>query len=327
MIRFGIVGSNWITERFIKAGRQHADFTVTAVYSRTEKKAKEFAWKHQIENAFNSLEEMAQSSEIDAVYIATPNSLHCEQAVLFMNNSKHVLCEKPFAANKLEAEIMITAAKDNGVTLMEAMKSTLMPNFLAVKENLHKIGKIQSYFSTNCRLSPFYEQYKQGELPNLFNPKFAGGSLMDLGVYTIAPIVDLFGVPKAVDASGNVLDSGVDGNGQITLHYSNFKANVMFSCISESTLPTEIQGEDGTILVHHISSPKKAEILFSSGVAEDISEQEQFDPMYYEIEEFIDLIKSECLESPRNTWTNTMAVMEILDDARRQMGVDTVTTD
>lgn len=321
MIRFGIVGSNWITERFIKAGKQHQDFTVSAVYSRSENKAKEVAAKYNIENAFHNLDEMAQSSEVDAVYIATPNSLHCEQALVFMKNGKHVLCEKPFASNKAEAEKMIAAAKTNGVTLMEAMKSTLMPNFVAVKENLHKIGRIQSYFSTNCRLSPFYEQYKNGELPNLFNPKLAGGSLMDLGVYTIYPIVELFGVPESINASGNVLSSGVDGNGQITLDYNEFKANVMFSCITESTLPTEIQGEDGTLLIHHISSPKKAEILFSNGVKEDISEPEQFEPMYYEIKEFIESIQTNSLESPHNTWANTIATMEILDEARKQMGV------
>ncbi|WP_182103309.1 Gfo/Idh/MocA family protein [Niallia taxi] len=321
MIRFGIVGSNWITERFIKAGRQHEQFLVSAVYSRSKEKAQEFAKKQQIKHAFHNLDEMAASTEIDAVYIATPNSLHCEQAILFMNNKKHVICEKPFASNREEAEKMMAAAKNNGVSLMEAMKSTLMPNFLAVKENIHKIGKIQSYFSANCRLSPFYEQYKNGEMPNLFNPKLSGGALMDLGVYTVYPIVELFGAPKSIAAFGNLLSTGVDGNGQITLEYDGFRANVLFSCISESTLPTEIQGEAGTMLIHHISSPKKTEILIANGTTEDISESEQLEPMYYEIKEFIETIQSNTLESPRNTWAKTLLTMEILDEARRQMKV------
>ncbi|SEN53310.1 Predicted dehydrogenase [Terribacillus saccharophilus] len=321
MIKFGIVGTNWITERLIAAGKQHEDFNVTAVYSRSEEKGQAFTKKHQLPLAFTDINEMAKHDDIDAVYIASPNALHAEQSLLFMENGKHVLCEKPFASNSSEVLQMIRKAEEKGVVLMEAMKSTYMPNFLSVREHLHKIGPIRSYFSSSCRYSSFYDDLKNGSLPNLFNPALSGGALMDLGVYTIAPLVALFGRPTSIQTTGTILASGVDGQGHMLLDYEEVKASVMFSCITNSYLPTEIIGEKGTIVVHHISSPKKAEIHYPDGTSEDISRQQEYDPMYYEIAEFIQLIQTNKQQSSVNTWENSIITMEILEQARRQMGV------
>ena len=90
---------------------------------------------------------MAASDKVDAVYIATPNCCHAAQAILCMNHGKHVLCEKPFASNSLEVKRMIDAAKSNDVTLMEAMISTLNPNFLIAKEQMSRLGTIRRYFA------------------------------------------------------------------------------------------------------------------------------------------------------------------------------------
>ena len=99
MVKFGIVGTNWITEKLIDAGTMCEDFQLNAVYSRTEEKAKEFADKYKVENIYTDLLEMAKSGTIDAVYIATPNSLHYEQSKLFLENKIAVLCEKPIVSN------------------------------------------------------------------------------------------------------------------------------------------------------------------------------------------------------------------------------------
>lgn len=104
----------------MEAAKHVEDLSLTAVYSRTEEKAKEFANKYDVHTIFTNLEEMAASDDIDAVYIASPNSHHCRQAVLFLQNKKHVLCEKPMASNAAEVKEMIEAAKQNEVLLMEA---------------------------------------------------------------------------------------------------------------------------------------------------------------------------------------------------------------
>lgn len=105
---------------------------------------------------------MAVSQEIDAVYIATPNSYHAEQAILFLQNGKHVLCEKPLAVNATEVARMIQAAKDHNALLMVAMKSTLLPNFKVIQDNLHKIGSISRYFASYCQYSSRYDKFKEG---------------------------------------------------------------------------------------------------------------------------------------------------------------------
>jgi scyllo-inositol 2-dehydrogenase (NADP+) len=321
MIRFATIGTNWITEAFIEAARKVEDFTLTAVYSRTEEKAKEFAKKTGAERTFTNLEELAKSKDIDAVYIASPNSLHAEQAILLMNHGKHVLCEKPMASNTKEVRAMIDAARRNDVVLMEAMKSTLLPNFQAIREHLHKIGKIRRYFASYCQYSSRYDAYKQGTILNAFNPAFSNGSLMDIGVYCIYPMVVLFGKPHRLQAHSLKLDSGVDGEGSIIFDYGDMDAVVMYSKITNSYLPSEIQGEEGSILIDAIHTPTKVEIRYRDGRTEDITVPQEQPPMYYEAKEFIELIKSGKRESSINSHDHSLTTIELIEQARKQTGI------
>ncbi|MDM5225382.1 Gfo/Idh/MocA family oxidoreductase [Cytobacillus sp. NJ13] len=321
MVRFGLVGTNWITERFLKAALQAEDFQLAAVYSRTEEKAKEFAGKYGVERTFTDLKTMAASGEIDAVYIASPNSLHADQAVIFMENKVHVLCEKPIASNTKELQTMIAAARENSVLLMEALKSTFMPNFLAVKENLHKIGQVRRYFASFCQYSSRYDAYRQGTVLNAFNPDFSNGSLMDIGIYCVYPLVALFGKPEEIKAAGYMLESGVDGEGSLVLKYPGMDAVIMYSKITNSSLPAEIQGEEGNIVIDKISAPEKVELHYRNGEREDLTQDQLSDSMYYEAKEFIRLVQAGKTESDINSFANSMITMEIMEEARRQIGV------
>jgi scyllo-inositol 2-dehydrogenase (NADP+) len=321
MVRFGVVGTNWITESFIKGASHHNDFELAAVYSRTEDRAVEFANKFGVSTTFTDLEEMAQSNLLDAVYIASPNSLHVSQAITFMENGKHVLCEKAIASNSKELDMMIEIAKKHNVILMEAMKSTLMPNFKAVQENINKIGTVRRYFASYCQYSSRYDKYKEGTVLNAFNPKFSAGSLMDIGIYCVYPLVVMFGEPQSVQANGYVLESGVDGEGSLLLKYDGMDAVLMFSKITDSSVPSEIHGEDGNIRIDKISAPQKVELIYRDGTTEDVSREQISDDMYYEAEEFISLITEGKTESVNNSLENSRITMKILDEARRQMGV------
>ncbi|WP_210365838.1 Gfo/Idh/MocA family oxidoreductase [Bacillus sp. REN3] len=321
MVRFGVVGTNWITEEFIKGASHHSDFRLAAVYSRTVERAAEFAGKYGVDAAFADLEEMAKSAVIDAVYIASPNSLHARQAIIFMKNGKHVLCEKAIAANGRELEEMARTAEKHGVLLMEAMKSTLLPNFKAIQDNLDKIGTIRRYFASFCQYSSRYDAYKNGVILNAFNPEFAGGSLMDIGIYCVYPLVILFGEPDTVQANGYLLESGVDGEGSLLLKYGGMDAVIMFSKITDSSLPSEIHGEKGNIRIDRISNPQKVELIHRGGRTEELTREQMADNMYYEAEEFIRLIKEGKTESSNNSLENSRITMKILDEARRQMGV------
>jgi predicted dehydrogenase len=321
MIRFATIGTNWITEAFIEAARKVEDFALTAVYSRTEEKAKEFATKTGAERTFTNLQELAKSKDIDAVYIASPNSLHAEQAILLMNHGKHVLCEKPMASNTKEVRAMIDAARRNDVVLMEAMKTTLLPNFQAIREHLHKIGKIRRYFASYCQYSSRYDAYKQGTILNAFNPAFSNGSLMDIGVYCIYPMVVLFGKPRRLQANSLKLESGVDGEGSILFDYGDMDAVVMYSKITNSYLPSEIQGEEGSILIDAIHTPTKVEIRYRDGRIEDITVPQEQPPMYYEAKEFMELVKSGKRESNINSHEHSLTTIELIEQARKQTGI------
>ncbi|WP_044749166.1 Gfo/Idh/MocA family protein [Bacillus alveayuensis] len=321
MIKFATIGTNWITEEFIKAAKEIPDFSLKAVYSRTEEKAKQFAAKVGAAQTFTSLEELANSEDIDAVYIASPNSFHAEQAILLMNHGKHVLCEKPLASNTAEVQAMIEAAKQNSVVLMEAMKTTLLPNFQAIRNHIHKIGKVRRYFASYCQYSSRYDAYKQGIVLNAFNPAFSNGALMDIGVYCLYPMVVLFGKPLRIKASSMMLESGVDGEGSIILDYGDMDAVVMYSKITNSYVPAEIQGEEGSIILDTIHTPQKVEIRYRDGRIEDITEAQLHHPMYYETKEFIELIQNEKRESEINSHYHSLTTIEIIEAARKQTGI------
>ncbi|OOE00211.1 oxidoreductase [Anoxybacillus kestanbolensis] len=321
MIRFATIGTNWITEAFIRAAKQVPSFHLQAVYSRQQETANAFAEKTGATETFTNLHELAVSKNVDAVYIASPNAFHAEQAITLMNHGKHVICEKPLASNAKEVEAMIEAAQKNGVVLMEAMKATCLPNFQAVQHHLPKIGRVRRYVASYCQYSSRYDAFKQGTIANAFNPAFSSGALMDLGVYCLYPLVVLFGEPKTIQAHGVRLSSGVDGEGSIMLDYGEMDAIVMYSKIANSYAPAEIQGEEGTIVIDAIHTPARVHIHYRDGRIEDVTVPQPYEPMYYEALEFMSLIEQGEKESTINSHAHSLATMKVMDEARKQTGI------
>ena len=287
-----------------------------AICSRTQERADAFAAKHGIPHTFTLLEEMAASPLVDAVYIATPNFLHASQSILCMRHGKHVLCEKPLASNAREARQMVAVARECGVTLMEAMISTLNPNFRVVQEYLPRLGTIRRYFASFCQYSSRYDKFRQGIVLNAFNPELSNGAMMDIGVYT--------------EAQGIVLSSGADGQGAVNFRYEGMNATVLYSKIANSSLPSEIQGEEGNLLldaihtirdVAYLPRPAAASGRGDAPVRHSVGLPLEKDTYYYEVAEFIDLIEQGRIESTVNSHENSLVTMEIIDQVRRQLGV------
>lgn len=329
-IRFGVIGTNFITDWVIAGAKQDERFELVAVCSRTQERANEFAAKYDIPYTFTSLEEMAASPLIDAVYIATPNYLHASQSILCMKHGKHVLCEKPMASNAYEVKQMIAASRQYGVTLMEAMKPTLTPNFRVLREALPKAGVIRRYFASYCQYSSRYDKFKEGIVLNAFKPELSNGAMMDIGVYTVYPMVVLFGRPNKISASGVVLSTGTDGQGAVNFEYEGMNATVLYSKIANSSLPTEIEGEDGNFMLDKINQINRvtwqARPVASSGKGpltpvEDVSAVTDKDEYYYEVAEFINLVQAGKLESEVNSHENSLITIGIIDEVRRQLGV------
>lgn len=311
-MRFGIIGTNWITDRFIKAANQHPEFTIGAVYSRTKETGSAFAEKYGVEKVYTDLTALFSSGDIDAVYIASPNAFHAEQSILAMEHGIHVLCEKPAVTSVEEMDRVIEASRLHNTTFMEAMKSTVTPSFLNLKKNLGKIGPVRRFVFHYNQYSSRYDNYKNGIIENAFKPELGNGAKMDLGVYGIAPVVHLAGAPESAWKNDYLLSTGADGQGSMILNYNGMEAIIMYSKISDSFLPSEIQGENGTIQIDRISDPKNITINYRDGRTEDLSVAHEFDTMYYELAEFIHCVKNGQLESSINTHAISREVMELL---------------
>lgn len=319
MIRFAVVGTNWITERFIDAAHESGKLKLTAIYSRKLEQAQAFGANYHVSLFFDSLEALAQSDAIDAVYIASPNSLHCQQSLLFLSHKKHVICEKPLASNLREAERLVACARENQVVLFEAFKSAHLPNFLALKQALPKIGRLRKAFINYCQYSSRYPRYLAGENPNTFNPQFSNGSIMDIGYYCLASAVALFGAPKSVLASAALLDTGVDAHGTACLNYGDFDVTISHSKVSNSDIPSEIQGEEGTLVIDKVSECQGVALTPRGGNRQDLTQPQHINTMLYEAQAFADLVERQQVEHPG--LENSLIVAHLLTEVRRQTGV------
>ena len=202
MIRFATVGTGFITDAFITGALKTGMMTLAAVHSRSAEKGEELSSKYGEDiPCFTDIDELAASDLIDAVYIASPNAMHAPQAILFLQHGKHVLVEKSAASNSRELSEVIAMAEEKGLVFMEAMKSLTMPAYLSLKENLERIGRIRKYVGIYCQYSSRYDRHKSGEYVNTFRKEFSNGSLMDIGIYGIYPLIDLFGVPDSTEGS------------------------------------------------------------------------------------------------------------------------------
>lgn len=319
MIKLAIIGTNWITEEFIKGAMQSNMFELTAAYSRSLEQARVFGDKYGVNNYFDNLTELAASTSFEAVYIASPNSLHCSQSIQMLKAGKHVICEKPIASNYPLAKEMYSTAAQNNVVLFEAFMTPFLPNFDVLKSNIKDIGVVRKALINYCQYSSRYAKYLDGENPNTFNPNFSNGSIMDIGYYCVGVTIELFGRPKSIYATAHILESGVDGAGTVILEYDGFDAVIMHSKTSNSFVPSEIQGEQACLQVEMISVCNSVRRVEQSGQTTDLSVEQNENQMVYEVKAFADQIIAN--EIDENTKTRSLLVAEVLTEIRSQIGV------
>ena len=321
MVNIATVGTSEITRLFIREGQKLESFNLCAVYSRTESKASEFAEEFGAQKYYTSLKLMSEDDSIDAVYIASPNSLHASQAKLFLSEGKHVLCEKPVCSNSGELHEVLECAEENEVLFMEAFKTFSAPNYQKLKQLLPKVGQIRSVYFDFARYSSRYDAHKRGEDVNTFKAAFSNGAVMDMGVYSIYPILDLFGFPKDIKAMGTVIPDGVDGEGMVLMKYDGFTAAAHFSKTATSHAISRIEGEDATLLIDSIYTPMQVRVVSRNGNIKTYDYDKKGNGMRFEIEEFLHCVENGILQSQVHSHRLSRYGMRVLDAARRQMGV------
>ncbi|MCQ8212888.1 Gfo/Idh/MocA family oxidoreductase [Cetobacterium somerae] len=312
MVKIAIIGTSKISHEFAQAVEKVKDCQLKAVYSRSYEKGYEFAKNYKVDDIIVDFKELCNRKDIDMVYIASPNSLHFEQSLKLLENKKHILCEKPMGVTEQEVEEMYRVAYKNKMTLMEAMKNTFLPNFKIIKKSLDKIGPLRGFIGNFCQYSSRYDNLKNGELTNIFDPKFGGGANLDIGVYPLYFALKLFGNPLKSEKVEYILDSGVSGIGTVILEYENMVASIVYSKITNSYIGSEIQGEKGSIVITGISNIENVKIYYKNGEIEDISVPQEENSMIYELQEFLQLIKLGKVESEINTKEISKEVIKIL---------------
>lgn len=318
-MNIGTISTSFITDNFIEALKEEGSFTLTAVYSRTEEKAADFAKKHGADHYFTDLEAMANSELIDCIYIASPNSMHFEHTLLFLKNKKHVICEKPIFSNKAELKKAYEVAEANDVYLFEAMRNIVTPGFQLLKDNLNKCGKIRSVVLNYSKYSSRYTKVLNGEEPNIFSLNFSGGALVDLGVYPLSAAVSLFGKPVDTTYYPTKITTGVDGSGTLILTYPSFICTILCSKISTSHNPSEIQGEEGTFIVDDMGAFANVTFKANHTNSEEslINGYSQHD-MIYEVKSFINIINENDQENYKKLKEISATVLEVTEKVRKE---------
>ncbi|EAE5923199.1 Gfo/Idh/MocA family oxidoreductase [Listeria monocytogenes] len=318
-MKLGIMGTNWITDSFIEGAINSGEWNLTAVYSRTEEKARAFGEKYGELTYFTDIEEMGKSDALDAVYIASPNALHYQHAVSLLKNKKHVIVEKPIFSTVAELEHAHQIARENNVFLFEAARHIQEPNFKRLQESIEKVGTIHGATLAYMKYSSRYDQVLNGEEPNIFSLKFSGGSIVDLGVYPLYSAITLFGEPVKSTYFATKLPTGVDGLGPIILEYPTFNITIIQGKNSQSFLPSEIYGQKGTLIVDPLTGIEK--ITFYDNATKE--ETELAGPvlandMQFEAAEFARIIE----QSDRDTYEYladlSLKVLRVSNELRHQ---------
>ena len=320
-LKWGIIAPGGIANKFADAVRDFTAGTVVAVGSRDAGRAADFAEGHGIPRSYGSYADLVADDEVEAVYVASPHSGHREHALLAINAGKHVLIEKALARNSSEVEDIFAAAQQHRVFAMEAMWTRHLPHMAEVRRRVADgaIGEIVTLAADHGQAL---------DLPNdhrLKSPELAGGALLDLGVYPIAFCVDLLGAPVEVKALGRLTDTGVDGHVSLVLDYGGKTLAVLDTTLWTKTPTTAVvSGTEGSIEIDGDFYGPNTTRLRKADRSRTVVE-EWGGPIdngfQFEAAEVARCVADGKQESERMTWASSRAVIGVLDEARRQVGV------
>ncbi|KAJ8340675.1 hypothetical protein SKAU_G00353080 [Synaphobranchus kaupii] len=324
--RWGICGAGKISNDFTVAMKTlpSGNHKIVAVASRTLQHAEEFSKKHRIPKAYGSYEELAKDPEIDIVYLGVLHTQHLLVGLLFLHAKRNVLCEKPFAMNSGEVKQLIASARQNNVFLMEGMWSRCFPVHVEVcrllaEDTVGEVKMVKADFG-----SP------QLHIPRSVEKELGGGALLDIGVYCLQFALMVFRGerPESIHATGVRLETGVDESMVVVLKFSrNRMALCSFSIAVAMPNEATICGTKGTI---RVPSPMWCPThLVVNGQESQYMLPEPSMPLNftnstglrYEAEEVRQCLLKGLKESSRMSLEESSLLAEIMDEARRQVGV------
>ena len=307
------IGTGQIAKKVAKELVTNPGHNIVSVFNRTKKKAEKFAQKYH-STVYESALEAINDPRVDGVYIATTNETHFSFCKLCLENHKPVLCEKPITGNAKELEELIKLSKENNTFLKEAMWTWFNPVANQVKKWIQeeRIGKI---ISVDCIFNMPIFGYNKAK-GRYISPARYGGALLDLGVYSVRYVYELFGVPKSIESRGK-LYNGIDLFNVSSFKYEGFDARVSSQINALVGEHCNIVGEKGTIKVPLFHMASKA-VLKTKGKKEVFKDKEKKFARQFRIT--AEYIKGE-QENSLVSLDSSLDVMKLMDEIRRQIGV------
>ena len=324
MTNIAILGCGSIAYAMAKTLRmmrdQGEEVRLYAAASRDKAKAEAFCKSEGFEVAYGSYEEMADDPNVDLVYIASPHSHHGEHMKLCVSRGKAVLCEKAFTANAQQAREALALAKEKNVLVAEAIWTRYMPSRKIIHD-LIAAGELGE-----LRLLEANLHYPIEHIHRIRVPELAGGALLDVGVYPINFCSMFFGNDYVkIDSSVQLMETGVDRQESMTLYYADGRmASLSAGTTCRSDRRCLIAGTKGFLTVDNVNNPLritlyKAEEDFA--IPHDIPVPQQLTGYEYQVRACMEAMKKGEIECPDMPHSESIRVMEIMDELRAQWGV------
>ncbi|PVX39847.1 putative dehydrogenase [Pasteurella langaaensis DSM 22999] len=317
-MKIGLVGTGMIVNDLLHTLNK-TGVEAISIWGRNVAKAKEIATQFHIPTVFERYEDLL-ASEFDTIYIGLPNHLHFQFAKQALEAGKHVIMEKPFTPTMAEFQSLRTLAKNQGVMLIEAVTTHYLPAYQQLKTELSHLGDIKIVSLNYSQYSSRYDRFKNGDIAPAFDPKQAGGALMDLNVYNLNFAVGLFGEPKSYIYAPNI-ERNIDTSGVLLLNYGHFQAVCIGAKDCQAPVMLSIQGTKGNIT---IPMPANVMNVYQVNDNKGNSEQHEFENrhrMFYEFKEFVRIIDGKDHETAEKMLDISEIVCETLESARMQAGI------
>ena len=315
--RWGIAGLGRIANLVAGDFPHVPDAELVAAASRSRARAEEFARRHGAARAYGSYGELIADPEVDVVYVATPHPQHHAIALAAIRAGKAVLVEKAFTATLAGAEEIVAEARARGVFAMEAMWTRFQPAVVRARELLAQ-GAIGSVVSVQVELG-IARDFDPSD--RLFAPELGGGALLDLGCYVVSLAQMVLGTPRTVHVAGGYEPNGVEGAATLLLGFEDGRSATLTTSL-HSPMPgsARIFGSEGWLeLPPRFHHPTRLVLH------RDEPREESHPPLgggySHELIEVTSCVRAGETESKVMPLDDTLAVMSVLDQAGRQLGL------
>ena len=312
--RWGIVGTGRMAHTFCKALARTEGAEITAVCSRTLKKAQKFAKEFGVSSAYDDIMEMASSENVDIVYICTPHIDHADSSLAAIACGKAVLCEKPMALNARQAKAVIEAAKEKGVFFMEGMWTRFLPAIVKAKEWIEE-GLIGDVRDVNAI---FFGKTRYDTSDRVISFEMGGGALLDIGVYNLFLAQWLLGGrPTDIRSLAVHCENGIDWQSSVIMKFYN-GATARVSCGFEySSNHAEITGTKGVIMLPDFIWASRAYALRDGKIVREYSDSDSTEKKYgFEILHVMDCLDKGLIESPLYQTWQSFDILDTCDKLR-----------